>query len=158
MNEITIPKKLQPIVKAFYAESEEVAKALIIQACKAIYSVADQDEGFSYGRKKEISKEELQSVCALMQSLKPQDALEALFAAQIVVAHMLGIRKLAKDGCYEEQRIGLKMLRFSNDALVQLQKKRCGGMQNITVNYNHIGTAPAPVPTIIPHEEIKYAD
>lgn len=154
MNEITIPKKLQPIVKAFYAESAEVAKSLIVQACKAIYSVEDEDDGFSYRRKKDISKEELQAVCALMQSLKPQDALEALFVAQIVVSHMLGMRKLAKDGSYEEQRIGLKMLRFSNDALGQLQKKRCGGMQNITVNYNHLGTAPAPLPVIIPHQEV----
>lgn len=157
MNEIIIPKKLQPIVKAFYAESEEVAKALIVQACKAIYGDVD-DGDFSYKKKKDISKEELQGFCALMQSLKPQDAIEALFAAQIVVSHMLGMRKLAKDGSYEEQRIGLKMLRFSNDALGQLQKKRCGGMQNITVNYNHLGTTPASLPVIVPHEEVDHAN
>ena len=45
MNELTIPKKLQPIVKAFYAESEGVAKALIIQASKAIYG--DDDDPFA---------------------------------------------------------------------------------------------------------------
>lgn len=159
MNEIIIPDKLQPFVKAFFAESEDVAKALIIQASRAIYSVDDDEDSFSYSRgKQNITDHELQVVCGLMQSLKPQDALEALFAAQIIVCHMLGMRKLAKDGSYENQRIGLNMLRFSNEAIGHLQKKRSGGMQNITVNYNYAGTAPAPIPTIIPHEEIKDAD
>lgn len=155
MNEITIPKKLQPLVKAFYAESEDVAKALIVQAAKAIYNT--DDDNFSIGRTREITRDELEGLCALMQSLKPQDTLEALFAAQIVVSHMLGMRKLAKDG-EEEQRLGLKMIRFSNDALCRLQKKRSGCMQHITVNYNYAGTSPAPMPTIIPLEETNNAD
>ena len=156
MHEITIPKKLQPIVRAFYAESKDVAKALIVQASKAIYSL-DESEVFSLEKKHEMTSDELQGICALMEGLKPRDMLEALFAAQIVVSHMLGMRKLAKGGA-EESRMGLKLLRFSNDALGQLQKKRTGGMQNITVNYNYAGTAPANMPTIISHEEIKYAD
>lgn len=153
MNEITIPERLQPLVQAFYAESEEVAKTLILQAAKTIYDANNE----LYSRNHIITDDELQSVCALMQGLKPQDMLEALYAAQIIVSHMIGMHKLAKDH-YEEQRIGLKMLRFSNEALGQLHKKRSGGMQNIMVNYNYAGTAPAPMPTIIPHEEIKYAD
>lgn len=158
MNEIIIPDRLQPFVKAFFAESEDVAKALIIQASRAIYNVDDDEDSFSYSRgKQNITDDELQVVCGLMQSLKPQDMLEALYAAQIIVSHVLGMRKLAKS-CYEEQRIGLNMLRFSNEALGHLQKKRSGGMQNITVNYNYAGKVPAPIPTIIPHEEIKDAD
>ena len=35
------------------------------------------------------------------------------------------------------------MLRFSTDAMQQLQRKRSGGMQNITVNYNYSGKQPA---------------
>jgi len=156
MNEITIPKKLQPIVKAFYAESKDVAKALIVQASKAIYSL-DENDVFSLEKKHEMTSDELQGICALMEGLKPRDMLEALFAAQIVVSHILGMRNLAKGGA-EESRMGLKLLRFSNEALGQLQKKRSGGMQNITVNYNYAGTAPTPIPTIIPYEEVTNAD
>jgi hypothetical protein len=91
-----------------------------------------------------------------MQSLKPHDMLEALFSAQIIVGHMLGMSKLAK-GSHKELSLGLKLLRFSNEALVQLHKKRAGGMQNITVNYNYVGTDPTS-PMIIPHKEINDAD
>jgi hypothetical protein len=150
MNEITIPKKLQPIVNAFYAESKEVAKALILQAAKAIYNLDAGDDPFYIGRDKKITDDELNGVCALMEAIKPRDMLEALFAAQIVVSHMLGMRKLAQGGT-EESRIGLKMLRFSNEALSHLQKKRSGGMQNITVNYNYNGM-PAPLISTIPIE------
>ena len=71
-----------------------------------------------------------------MQGINPSDVLEAIIAAQITVTHMLGMRKLAT-GHLADQHLGLKMLRFSTDAMQQLQKKRCGGMQNITVNYNY---------------------
>lgn len=156
MNEITIPKKLQPIVAAFYSESPDVAKALILQASRAVYEL-DNDDVFCLAKKHEMTSDELQSICALMEGIKPRDMLEAVFASQIIVSHMLGMRKLAKGGP-EESRMGLKLLRFSNDALCQLQKKRNGGMQNITVNYNCSGTAQTLTPTIIPHGEIKYAD
>lgn len=157
MREITIPKKLQPIVKAFYAESPEVAKSLILQASRAIYGVDSKEDFFSYGSKQEITQDELEAVCELMQGLKPQDMLEALFASQIIVSHMLGMRKLAKIGP-KDQHMGLKLLRFSNEALKQLLRKRSGGMQNITVNYNYSGTDPKHMPTIIQQKEIDYAD
>lgn len=137
MNEITIPKKLEPIVRAFCADSPETAKALIIQAAKSVYGL-DEDCGHlgGYGNKRHnITPEELEGIFALIQGIKPQDMLETLFAAQIVVAHMLGMRKLAK-GFPEDLRIGLKMLQFSNEAITQIQKKRSGGIQNITVSYN----------------------
>lgn len=150
MNEITIPKKLEPIVRAFFSDSPEVAKALIIQAAKAIYgSDEDEDELFNFRKKHVITPEELEGVCALMHGINPRDTLEALLAAQIVASHLLGLRKLAK-GYAEDQRIGLNMLRFSSEAINQLQKKRSGSMQNITVNYNYNGTGPALAQTILP--------
>jgi len=159
MNELTIPKKLQPIVKAFYAESEGVAKALIIQAVKAIYGDDDDPFAHIYEAKQQITNEELEGVCALMQSLKPKDMFEALFAAQIVVSHMLGMSKLSKKSSHD-QDMGLKLLRFSNEALCKLQKKRSGGMQNITVSYNHDGIDQKPIQTIITQEKgfVDYAD
>jgi len=132
MNEITIPKKLRPIVEAFFAESKDGTKALILQAAKAIYNLDASEDLYYTGSHKSITNDELNGICALMNGLKPRDMLEALFASQIVVSHMLGMRKLAFGGI-EESRIGLKMLQFSNEALCQLQKKRSGGMQNIKV-------------------------
>ena len=140
MNEIQIPKKLEPIVRAFYADSAKTAKGLIIQAAKAIYGANDEEVlDYPFSRKHDITPEELEGICALIQGIKPQDALEALFAAQIVASHMLGMRKLAKNN-RDDQRIGLKMLQFSNEAISRLQKKRAGGIQNITVSYNYSGT------------------
>lgn len=156
MKEITIPKKLEPIVKAFYAESEDMAKALLLQASRAIYNLDAEDDPFYLGSSKKITNDELDEVFMFMAGLKPRDMLEALFAAQIVTAHMFGMRRLASGGL-EESRIGLKMLRFSNEALCQLQKKRAGCMQSITVNYNHTGSVPAPTATII-QSEVEDAD
>jgi hypothetical protein len=141
MKEITIPKKLEPIVRAFCADSEEAAKLLIIQAANAIYgNYEEETEIETYFEKKHIiTEEELEGICAMMNGFNPQDMLEALLAAQIVVTHLLGLRKLAKPHI-DDQRIGLNMLRFSREAMNQLQKKRSGNMQNITVNYNYNGT------------------
>jgi len=150
MNEITIPKKLEPIVRALCSESIEGAKALVLQAAKAIYgSDDDEEESFNFRQKHIITPEELEGVCALIHGIKPQDMLEVILAAQIVASHLLGLRKLAK-GYTEDQRIGLNMLRFSSEAINQLQKKRSGSMQNITVNYNYNGTGPSLAQTIIP--------
>lgn len=155
MNEITIPKKLEPIVKAFFSESPRAAKTLIIQAAKAIYGFDEDDEGlYTFEKKHVITSEELEGVCALMQGIKPQDTLEALLASQIVASHLLGLRKLAK-GHVEDQRIGLNMLRFSSEAINQLQKKRSGTMQNITVNYNYHGSGQALMQTVLPNSNKK---
>jgi hypothetical protein len=152
MKEITIPKKLDPIVKAFFAESPSAAKKLIIQAAKAIYGAEEEKDAFDYSMKRQhvITNEDLEEICAFMQGIRPSDMLEAIIAAQIVVTHMLGMRKLAT-GHFTDQHLGLKMLRFSADAMQQLQRKRSGAMQNITVNYNYSGKAHAPIP-IIPVE------
>lgn len=141
MSNITIPKKLDPIVKAFFLESPKAAKKLMIQAAKAIYY--DEKDSFGFVTKHhEITNEEIEDICTFMRGIKPIDMLEAIIAAQIVVSHMLGMRKLSK-GSFEDQRIGLKMLQFSSESIGRLQKKRSGGMQNITINYNHNSIQPS---------------
>lgn len=151
MANITIPKKLEPIVKAFFEESPKAAKKLIIQAANAIYG-SNEEPNFSNfeGRNHSITKDELEEICVLMHGIMPKDSLEAIFSAQIIVGHMLGMRKLSK-GCLDDQRMGLKMLKFSRDTISSLQKKRSGGTQNITVNYNY-NNAPLSMPSIIPIE------
>jgi hypothetical protein len=147
MSNITIPKKLDPIIQAFFAESPKAAKRLIVQAASAIYgSEEERDPSDVFTRYRPITDEQLEDVCTFMQGIKPADTLEAIIAAQIVVSHMLGMHKLAS-GLVDDQRLGLKMLHFSGEAMGRLQKKRSGGMQNVTVNYNYNGTRPA-IPTI----------
>lgn len=160
MQEITIPKKLDPIVKAFFAESPKAAKKLIIQAAKAIYGAEEEKDVFGHSMKRQhiITNEDLEEICAFMQGIRPSDALEAIIAAQIVVTHMLGMKKLAT-GHFTDQHLGLKMLRFSADAMQQLQKKRSGAMQNITVNYNYNGKKTVPIPIVpLNIEEATHAD
>ena len=88
-----------------------------------------------FGTSVKISKQELNGVLSLMKGINPIDTLETLYAAQIVVSHLLGMRKLSNNYS-SEQKVGLDLLRFSNEAMAALTRKRCGGHQNITVNYN----------------------
>ena len=154
MTNITIPKKLEPIVQAFFAESHQAAKTLVIQAAKAIYGSDEEKDHYNLltNIQHRVTDEEIEAICAFMQGIKPNDVLEAIMAAQIVVANILGMRKLAQ-GHNDDLRIGLKMLQFSMDSIGRLQKKRSGGMQNVTVNYNYNGTQPViPIIPTIPIE------
>lgn len=154
--EIVAPKALAPLMQAFHVGSEKVAKALIKDAANAIYGI--KEDGFNFHSKREISKEELDGIVSLMKSINPRDTLETLYAAQIVASHMLGMRKLS-DGCPDDQKLGLKLLRFSNEAMQQLDRKRNGGTQNITVNYNYQGQGNALMQTVIPEKpKGDYAD
>lgn len=142
MKEIKIPEKLEPIIEAFCAHSPKTAKALILQAAKTIYgSDDDADECETlFRREHDITPDELDDICVMMQELRPTDMLEALSAAQILVTHLLGLRKLAK--CHiDDQRMGLQLLKFSSVSMALLHRKRTGSLQNIVVNYNNTGHA-----------------
>ncbi|EFB40278.1 hypothetical protein [Parachlamydia acanthamoebae] len=144
MKEITIPKKLALLIQAFSAD-EQSAKTLITEAAKTIYTTQE-----SYGVTScSISNEELEGVIALMRGINPKDTIEMIYGAQIVTSHLLGI-KLLSHGFSADQALGLKLLRFCNEAMSQLQKKQSGGTtQNIMVNYNHNGHGPALMQTVI---------
>lgn len=141
--EIVAPQALTPLMQAFHVESEEVAYGLIVEAAKAIAFTDDLVFG-----SKEPSEEEIEAISALMKGIQPKDTLETLYAAQIVATHMLGMRKLAST-YHEDQRLGLRMLQFSNESMQQLEKKRGGGTQNISVTYNYNGTGNALSQTVI---------
>jgi hypothetical protein len=147
MHEITPPKALLPLMQAFHVDSEKAAKALIKETARAIFGTD------ILGSDKDISKEELEGIASLMKGIHPKDALETLYAAQIVASHMLGMRKLSSNFS-DDQCLGLKLLRFSGEAMQQLDKKRNGGMQNITVNYNHNDHGNALMQTVIPVKEV----
>ena len=148
MNEITIPKKLAPLIRAFSAD-EESAELLILEAAKAIYTNND-----SFGLCScSVSNEELEGIIALMKGIDPKDTIEMIYGAQIITSQLLGL-KLISHSFPADQALGLKLLKFCHDAMNQLQKKRSGGTtQNITVNYNYNGQGPALMQTVIPSKD-----
>jgi len=145
--EIAAPQALIPIMQAFHVASDKVAKSLISEGTTAIY-------GRGCGGNRELSKSELDGVISLMKCINPRDSLETLHAAQIVVCHMLGMRKLATD-FREDQKLGLNLLRFSNEAMQMLEKKRSGTTQNIIVNYSYSGQGNALMQTVLPKGESR---
>ena len=144
--EIAAPNAIIPLMQAFHVDSDKVAKALISEAATAVYG---QEK--VYGAARAISKSELNSLVSLMRCIKPRDSLETLYAAQIVVSHMLGMRKLAEI-CSDDQKLGLNLLRFSNEAMQMLVKKQSGSTQNVVVNYSYSGHGNALMQTVIPEQ------
>ena len=67
MKEITIPKKLAPLVQAFSTD-EQSARILIIEAAKTIYT---NHESFGISSCS-ISNEELEGVIALTKGIDPE--------------------------------------------------------------------------------------
>jgi hypothetical protein len=132
--DLTISKALTPIVEAFMVDSEELAKGLLNQAVNAIYYKKREEYSFD-DVSKPITKKEIDEVFALMKTINPKDVIEALHGAQIIVGHLLGMRKLSQS-CRDDQRLGIKLLRLSSDALERLERKR-SGHQNINVTYHN---------------------
>lgn len=124
---IEAPKQLVPIMQAFHAESEELAFALILDAARAIMPK-------SYLDGEEPSEEDIGFVYDMMKGLNPKDSIETLYAAQIVVSHMLGMRKLGST-YRDDQCMGMRLLKHAKEAMDSLYKKQGGTNQNITVNY-----------------------
>jgi hypothetical protein len=145
------PKALEPIVKAFSFESEETSLVLIEQAAKAIYGESENEPYEIYQKPRGLSKEEFDTVYALMKSINPQDTLETLCAAQIVVGHLLGMIKLAQNHPHDSI-IGAKLLRLSSDSMERLLRWRHGGRQNIIVTYNNSGPSMQAIVTPITKE------
>lgn len=147
-HQVTAPQALTPIMQAFHVDSEEAAHSLILEASKAIYGEKEKEYDFIGPDNRELSEAELHGVTSLMKGINPKDSLETLYAAQIVASHMLGMRKLSSNYA-ADQKLGLKLLKFCNEAMQQLEKKRSGATQNITVNYNYNGTGNALSQTVI---------
>jgi len=137
MKEIKIPDKLLPLIKAFSAD-EKSARLLIIEASKAI---CNSQQHIIYScDDREISNEEIEGIISLMKGIDPRDTIELIYGAQIVSSHLMGLRMLSHPH-KQDQTLGLNLLRFSNEALERLQKKRSGGScQNINITYNHLGS------------------
>lgn len=107
--------------------------------------IAFNDDVFG---KKTPSQDEVEVISSLMKGINPRDTVETLYAAQMVASHMLGMRKLSST-YHEDQKIGIRLLKFSSESMQQFERKRSGGTQNITVNYNHNGQGNVLSQTVI---------
>lgn len=146
-HQVTAPQALSPIMQAFHVDSEEAAHSLILEASKAIHGEKEKEYDFIGPGYRELSESELEGVSSLMRGIAPRDSLETLYAAQIVASHMLGMRKLSSNYA-ADQKLGLNLLKFCNEAMQQLEKKRNGANQNITVNHNYHGPGDALSQTV----------
>ena len=136
---IAIPKTLAPLIEAFHASSEEVARRLVSQAISAVYGRT--------GRK-QASEDEIDYVCFLMEGIQPADTLETLYGSQIIVCHMLGMKKLSE--AYPlDRKLGMRLLRLENEAIQALDRKRKAGGKNITANYSYSNSRNNEMPMII---------
>lgn len=111
MDKVKIPERLLPLVKAF-STNEESAKSLIIDAAKVLYSP-----------KNALTGEEIEIVVNLMKEIAPQDTIEMIYGAEIITGYLKGLRFLSYS-YPSDQKLGLKLLRFSNEMLLSLQNKR----------------------------------
>ncbi|MDB2614337.1 hypothetical protein N9Y92_04195 [Chlamydiales bacterium] len=126
---INPPKELTPLIKAFHAESKETMNTLVMDAARAIKF----RDPIAFGDS-EPSEDDVSLIIDLMKGINPQSTEEVLIASQIICSHMIGMRKLSS--IYEgDHKIGLRMIKFSNEALQKLERNRGGGVQNITVNH-----------------------
>lgn len=132
--DVAIPKAITPIVEAFMVDSEELARGLLNQAVNAIYYIKRDVYSFD-DDSTPITKKEIDEVFALMKAINPKDIIEALHGAQIIVGHLLGMRKLSQSS-RDDQRLGIKLLRLSSDALEKLERKR-SDHKNINVTYHN---------------------
>ncbi len=127
-NAIKVPRTLNSLMKAFEVDSKRVIKTLIDETEIAIYG-SDKSK-----ISRDISKDEFDCIISLMKGINPRDDLEKLYAAQIIICHMLGMRKLTEK-YKDDQKIGLDLLKLSDEAIQNLVTKRYRGIHNIEINY-----------------------
>lgn len=119
---ISAPKALVPLMQAFHADTEEQARALILEASKILHGESC------------LSKEEIACAASLIRDMKPQDDLELLYAAQVTMCHLLGMRRLS-ESYKDDKKLGLKLLKFGNEAMQRLTMKT-GGAENVAISYS----------------------
>ncbi|MCX5922141.1 MAG: hypothetical protein NTX86_02335 [Candidatus Dependentiae bacterium] len=125
-NFITPPSTISFLVGAIKCNDNPAAAQLLIKS--AIAAVYEKPEA-------QVTKEEVEAVVGLIQTLEPKDTIEAMLAAQIICAHIQGMNSMSKNYLNSKGH-GLMLLRLSHQSLEQLQRYRGKLSQNINVTYN----------------------
>jgi hypothetical protein len=116
--EIEVSQAFAYLMEAFSVNSKKIIKSLVNEALKAIYG------GNNSRMVQFISKDELDSIIALMKVIDPKNDLEKLYAVQIIVCYILGIRKLAEK-YKDDKKIGLVLLKLQNETIQNLISMQC---------------------------------
>jgi len=127
-----IPKMNQPMKPA---ESSAVIKKIIQGAVQGAYqkklpSKYDIQNGYA----SPMPNEQIEFVTHLIESLQPQDAIEAALASQFSISYIRGLK--AAQGDYNTPA-AWDLFRFGHEVLETLIRFRSKGAQQIQVNYNH---------------------
>lgn len=126
----TVPKTNQ-VAKP--AESPSVIKKIIQGAIQGAYQKKlPSDYELNYGNPTPMPEEQIQFVTHLIESLQPQDAIEAALASQFVITYVQGL----KSSIDHSTRM-MELFGFGHQVLETLTKYRTKGAQLINVQYNH---------------------
>jgi hypothetical protein len=115
---LTLSATVTKLIDISSVKSEEEARFLFEQAILSIY----QDNGFAMNA---VLRHNIDSGFALIRSIDPQDDVEKVYTAQIVLGQILGMHKLSQP--YKtDQRIGIQLLKLSNESMQRICEKRHG--------------------------------
>lgn len=119
--------------------NETVKKSLFQQTIQTAYQIkipSNFTSSYNYEKPYQlVSEEQVEMVSSLFQSLQPRDAVEATLAQQFIIVHLQAI-KSANGGVCEKD---IKKFELTHQILETLQKYRCKGAQQISVQYVHQG-------------------
>lgn len=110
MESINIPAELAQLLCVFDSDEETIRK-IVTQAA---------------GRK--IPDEEFAGILGLLQHLRPQNDIQAIYAAQIVLCHVRGLRLLSQE-FREDRALGMKTLKACHEAILGLQQTKTKGIR-----------------------------
>lgn len=129
INPVALPNQVKLLVEAFNCDNDEAARLLVHKAM-----LMSSNSSRHWPKEDAWNDEDLDAVVCLIRGIKPQDAVEAILAAQFVALHIKSMSTMAQDN-YNIMGDAMKMVRLSHQALNMLQQYR-GKSQTINVNYH----------------------
>lgn len=111
-----IEDNISMLIEIASVESEEEAKFLFEQVIQSIY----EENGLKTNN---LLIPNIASSFALIRSIKPVDDKEKIYTALVILGQIIGMYKLSQR--YKlDQKIALRFLKISNDALQHIYEKR----------------------------------
>ena len=127
------------VVSIFGIENESLVKQLVMQAINASSINFVQQDG-------QQDKLILESTLSMIESISPQNGLEAMLAVQMVTVHNMSLdmsrRAMLKEQTYEGVSENInratKLMRTFTAQMEALKRLRMGGKQTIQVQHVHV--------------------
>ncbi len=132
-----VPKKFNGMRVEKPAQNKEVIKRIIQRTVRLAYSLKPLSswdyQHNDISPKAIATKEQVEMVIHLIESLQPTDAIEVALASQFAVTYIRAMESTAE---YGKASIDLDFFEFGHRVLETLQKYRNKGAQQISVQYN----------------------